>query len=397
MKNNNIGELQTELRSILETEGALTDEQVARVDEIESGIENLERLERDTQARSKAEARLSTASFSKPTAAETRSDVERFADWAITGADYRAEVPGSHAITGGATDALQDGGYLVPLDLQSELVKKLNGLPGIRNAVDVRNYGFNVEIARVASRPSIVAFTGEGATYDPIDVDFDKVRSYSFKSAAESYITEELMQDARPQLIAEILESHVASHQLFWDDQYATAGVGGANGPEAIFDDGVSGINTATTSAIDTITIDDLYDTYLGVLPAQYRNGSYSWVMHPTVEAELRTERDTTGRFSLLGQANGTDATLPGSTIAGIPVVISTNAPTMTAATAGSAPAVMLMERSSYRIFDRMPMLTQRDEFSKGSTGEVVFRSKLRSDGRWLAPWTSVAINLKQS
>jgi len=84
--------------------------------------------------------------------------------------------------------------------------------------------------------------------------------------------------------------------------------------------------------------------------------------------------------------------------ILGIPVIISTQAPTYADAQASAAvPACMLMDRSSYRIFDRLPMTTQRDEFSKGSEGKVVFRSKFRSDGRWLAPYRSVAIKLKQA
>jgi len=385
---NEINDLQTELRGILETEGALTDEQVARVDAIETELAGLESEARSADARAKAEARLSKGNFSGgfSVKADTRSDVERFADWAI-GGDTRA------LSNGGASGE----GNLLPLDLQNELVKKLNGVPGIRQAVDVRTYGHDVEIARVASRPTITGFTGEEVAYGNFDPSFDKVRSYAFKSAVQTLISEELMQDARPAVLAEIMEAQMKAHALFWDKQYAVDGAGSSTGPEAIFDDSVADLNVMDTAAVDTITIDDLYTAYLEALPAQYRGGSFSWVMHPTVEAVLRTERDTTGRFSLLGQANGTDAGLPGSTIAGIPVVISTNAPTLATAQAGTAPAVMMMEKSAYRIFDRMPLLTQRDEFSYGATGQVAFRSKMRSDGRWLAPWTSVAVNLKQA
>ncbi len=77
-----------------------------------------------------------------------------------------------------------------------------------------------------------------------------------------------------------------------------------------------------------------------------------------------------------------------------MPIVISTNAPTLDEAADGSVPAAMLMNKASYRIFDRMPMTTLRDEFSLSATGQVNFLSKMRSDGRWLAPWRSVAINL---
>ena len=385
---NNINDLNNELRSILETEGALTDEQVARVDAIETELAGLETEARSADARAKAEARLSKGNFSGGFAAkaETRSEIERFADWAIAG-DTRA-------LSNGGPNG---EGNLLPLDLQNELVGKLNGLPGIRQAVDVRTYGYDVEIARVASRPTITSFTGETVAYGDLTGSFDSVRSYAFKSAVETLISEELMQDSRPAVLTEIMDQQMAAHALFWDAQYAVDGVGGANGPEAIFDDAVTGLNVMDTAAIDSITIDDLYTAYLEALPAQYRGGSFSFVMHPSVEAVLRTERDTTGRFSLLGQATGTDAGLPGSTIAGIPVVISTNAPTLADAQAGTAPAVMMLDKSSYRIFDRMPLITQRDEFSYGNTGQVAFRSKMRSDGRWLAPWRSVCINLKQA
>ena len=152
------------------------------------------------------------------------------------------------------------------------------------------------------------------------------------------------------------------------------------------------------TAAVDEISLDDLFVAYLETLPAQYRAGSFSWVMHPTVESALRRERDNQDRFQLMAQSTGTDATLPGSTIAGIPITISTNCPTYDECKADNTQiAVMLMERSSYRIFDRMPFMTQRDEFTKGNTGQVVFRSKMRSDGRWLAPFRSVGIKLKAS
>lgn len=392
--NNQIHELQNELRTILETEGSLTEDQVNRVDTIETELETLEHEARDREARDKARGRLEKGRFETTTATASNDEIlERYASWALNGTQYR----GTDGIHVAGTDAA--GGYLVPLDLQNELITKLNGVAGIRQAVESRTYGFDVEIARVASRPSITAFTGEATLYDTIDTDFDQVRSYSFKSAAESYITEELAQDARPAVVQEILESHVATHGLFWDAQYATDGAGGTSGPEAIFDSSVTDLNTHTTATTDTITLDDCLQAYLETLPAQYRGGSFSWVMHPTVESVLRREKDNQGRFQLLPQATGTDAQVPGSTLFGIPIVISTNAPTLTEAQANTStpPAVMLMERSSYRIFDRMPFSTQRDEFTKGSTGQVVFRSKMRSDGRWLAPWRSVAITLKQS
>lgn len=385
---NNRNELQTELRSILEAEGALTEDQSTRAEAIELELANLDAEERSANVRAKAEARLNRGSFQATDVKvmDSRSDTDRFADWAVAG-DTRALEGLGNSGTGGE-------GNLLPLDLQSEMVKVLNGVPGIRSAVDVRTYGHDVQIARVASRPTITGMTGEAVEYNKVASEFDQVRSYAFKSTAQTAITEELMQDSRPAVLAEIMEAQMEAHSLYWDKQFATAGVGAANGPEAIFDAAVPGLNVHTSATTGKIAVDDLYQAALVTLPAQYRGPGMSIVCHPTVEAALRLERDEDGRFSLLGQATGTDAGIPGSTVAGMPIVISTNAPTLDEAADGSVPAAMLMNKASYRIFDRMPLSTLRDEFSLSSTGQVNFLSKMRSDGRWLAPWRSVAINL---
>jgi len=386
--------LEAELRGILEIEGSLTDEQCARVDSIENEIETIETEARTAAARETAEKRLKKTSFGIGDARTVKQEDinEQYARWALTGQESRGL--GDQLITPDTA-----GGYAVPLDLQNELVKKMNGVAGIRQAVDVRNYAFDVQIAQVADRPTIVDFTGEGAAYDAVGVTFGQVRSYAFKSAAESYVSEELAQDARPAVVQEILEAHAEAHSLFFDGQYAVNGAGGANGPEIIFNSTQTGLNVTESAAVDTLVLADLISAYYDGLPAQYRGGSFSWVMHPTVESVLRKELDGNDRLALQPQAVSTYANMPSSNnILGIPVIISTQAPTYADAQASAAvPACMLMDRSSYRIFDRLPMTTQRDEFSKGSEGKVVFRSKFRSDGRWLAPYRSVAIKLKQA
>ncbi len=376
-------ELNNELRDILSVEGALTDEQVARVDTIESELAGLEADERSAAARAKAEERLNKPTFETGGLARTddKSEYERFAEWAITGKQDR-------------TLSVAGDSVLVPFDLQNELVTILNGVAGVRQCVDVKTIGYDVEIARVASRPSIVGFTGETEAYGDQESTFDSVRSYAFKSTAITTITEELMQDSRPAVLAEVMEAQMASHGLYWDKVYCTEGAGGSNGPEAIFNESQAGLNSIDTATAGDIGLDDLLVAALEGLPAQYRGGSHSFLMHPTVESKLRREKDEQGRFQLLPQATGTNAGMPGSTIHGIPVVISTNAPTLAEAVNGDAPAVMMLEKSSYRIFDRMPLRTLRDELTASATGQVKFLSKMRSDGRWLAPWRSVAINI---
>jgi len=379
---NNKTELRDELNTILSTEDQLTTEQVERLETVEARLAEIDVEERADAARTAAEARLAKTTFSTGDVAETRSEYERFADWALTGREDRALTNASD-------------GVLLPLDLQNELVTILNGVEGARKAVEAKTYGFDVEIARVASRPSITGFTGETVAYNDIESTFDDVRSYAFKSTAITSITEELAQDARPAVMSEIMSAQMAAHGLFFDDQYLN-GAGGTNAPEAIFNQAQSGLNVMDSAASGELKLEDLLVAQLETLPAQYRGGNFSFLMHPTVESKLRRERDDDGRYQLLPQASGTDAGMPGALIHGIPVVISTNAPTLDECIADdSLVAVMLMNKSSYRIFDRMPLTSMRDEYTGASTGVVKFLSKMRSDGRWLAPWTSVGISVK--
>ncbi|MCP4892457.1 MAG: phage major capsid protein, partial [Actinomycetales bacterium] len=228
----------------------------------------------------------------------------RFADWAIAGKEDRTLSNGSD-------------GVLVPFDLQSELVTILNGVAGARQCVDVKTIGYDVEVARVASRPSITGYTGETVAYNDVESTFDSVRSYAFKSTAITTITEELMQDARPAVLAEIMSAQMDAHGLYWDKEYLVDGAGGAVGPEAIFNAGQAGLNNTLTGTSGEISLDVLMIAALEGLPAQYRGGNFSFLMHPTVESVLRREKDESGRFQLLPQASGTDAGMPGSTIHG--------------------------------------------------------------------------------
>ena len=382
MDNTSKNELRAELNTILETEGQLNTEQVERLETVEARLAEIDTEERADAARTAAEARLAKTTFTTGDVAETRSEYERFADWALSGKEDRT--------LSNAAD-----GVLLPLDLQNELVTILNGVEGARKAVEAKTYGFDVEIARVASRPSITGFTGETVAYNDVESSFDDVRSYAFKSTAITSITEELAQDARPAVMSEIMSAQMAAHGLFFDDQYLN-GAGGTDAPEAIFNGAQTGLNTMDSATSGEIALEDLMVAQLETLPAQYRGGNFSFLMHPTVESKLRRERDNQDRFQLLPQATGNDAGMPGSLIHGIPVVISTNAPTLDECIAdASKVAVMLMNKSSYRIFDRMPLSSMRDEYTGASTGVVKFLSKMRSDGRWLAPWTSVGISVK--
>ena len=55
----------------------------------------------------------------------------------------------------------------------------------------------------------------------------------------------------------------------------------------------------------------------------------------------------------------------------------------------------VLAHTEDYGIFDRKGFEQQIDPYSRGDNGEVVFRTRMRSDGRWLRPYAAGQLIVK--
>lgn len=287
-----------------------------------------------------------------------------------------------------------DSAALVPVDLKDELIRRLPGMSGAMSASTVVTDDHDNEIAAVVNRIPTVGITAEGSAFTVAQATFDRIRFKAYRMALETQITLEMLQDNRPQAMAETLLQHVESYAEGWDAAYlatmnpaeaSRTGPGGLCATKAHIDAaGATAINDTVMGtgdlAVADITIDDILAVQAAV-PGRYRTGSKAWVFSPDVHAKIVQSIDANDRMIFFPQATGTLQADPLSvgTLLGSPIYLSDNMPTPGA----SAVAALYLDKRSYRVSLRRTMQTQEDPYTNGGSGIVSYRSHMRADGQW--------------
>lgn len=288
-----------------------------------------------------------------------------------------------------ATDA-----SLVPVDLKNELIRRLPKISGAMSASTVVTDDHDNEIAAVVNRIPTVGITAEGAAFTAAQATFDRIRFRAYRMALETQITLEMLQDNRPQAMAETLLQHVESYAEGWDAAYlatmnpldsARTGPGGLCATKTHIDAaGASDINDSTMGAgkdaVGDIVLADLLAVQSAV-PGRYRTGAKSWIMSPDVHAQIVQSVDANDRMIFFPQSTGTLQSDPLSvgTLLGSPIYLSDAMP---AAGAGNV-AALYLDKRSYRVSLRKTLQTQEDPYTNGGSGIVTYRSHMRADGQW--------------
>ena len=413
-------ELRQKIDSILSIDGELTAEQVAELEGADKAFRKLQEQVHKAEAVESARESLATPSFQfrgnrgagdKFATMDTRQQFLENLRMEMrrpgSAQEYRAQTFGTSAANGTAWD-------LLPVDLQNEMVRLLGNISAVRQAATVRSYPNDVEIPVVSARASITAFTNEAVAYDDFDASFSKLRIRSFKSAAQTLITEEVLSDSRGGIVDEILQQHAEAHAYFWETQFLGAGASqNTSAPDGIlateaniansgvFPDDAGGVAikdvTAAGAAIANVTYQNLLDVAFG-MPAKYWGLPKSWILSPALYQHilgLTDDSGTNGRPLFLGRASGTiQDTFSLGTLFGYPVYVSD---AMTDATPASSYQAVLLEKSSYVVADRNTLKSQIDPFTYGSLGETAYRTMLRCDGRWMRPSSSARLIMAAS
>lgn len=287
-----------------------------------------------------------------------------------------------------------DSASLVPVDLKNELIRRLPGMSGAMAASTVVTDDHDNEIAAVVNRIPTVGITAEGAAFTVAQATFDRIRFKAYRMALETQITLEMLQDNRPQAMAETLLQHVESYAEGWDAAYlatmnpaeaSRTGPGGLCATKAHIDAaGATAINDTVMGsgdvAVANIAIQDLLDVQAGV-PGRYRTGAKAWVFSPAVHAQIIQTIDANDRMIFFPQSTGTLQADPLSvgTLLGSPIYLSDHMPTAGA----SAVAALYLDKRSYRVSLRRTLQTQEDPYTNGGSGIVAYRSHMRADGQW--------------
>jgi HK97 family phage major capsid protein len=408
------------MENILSTDAELTVDQVAELDAKREKLEKLQDQVHRAESIDAAREAVARPTFKFPSGQKFTANREAFGElnsrqlfFERLKAQFRGERISDRFIDFGsaATGNTNAAASLLPVDLQDEMIRLFANVSAVRNAATVRSYASDVEIPIVTSRATITATTLEGVAYDELEPDFGKVRFRSFKTAAETAITEEAIADARGGLVDEILQQHSEAHGNFWETAYtATTAAADTGAPDGLrcteaslssagfSDDAGSVVITdvvSSTNTIASVTYKNLLDVAFG-MPAKYWGLDKSWIMSPAMYQHvlgLTDDSGGTGRPLFQARASGTlqDSATLGS-LFGYPVLVSD---ALTEGTVAGKFQAILLERGSYIIADRAGISSQMDEFTRGAEGMTVFRTRMRSDGRWVRPSSSARLQIK--
>ena len=395
-------EARSRVDSLLAIDGELNETQLNDLEAADVQVRELKTKIKAAEIRASAKAAIETPSFEfkgngtqghrdLPIAPEGRS-FEAMCDDA--GARLMRRLGHNVEIRTADPYDTTDSAALVPVDLKNELIRRLPAMSGAMAASTVVTDDHDNEIAAVVNRIPTVGITAEGSAFTVAQATFDRIRFKAYRMALETQITLEMLQDNRPQAMAETLLQHVESYAEGWDAAYlatmnpaegSRTGPGGLCATKAHIDAaGATAINDTVMGSGDLtvakITIDDILAVQAKV-PGRYRTGSKAWVFSPDVHSQIVQSIDANDRMIFFPQATGTLQADPLSvgTLLGSPIYLSDHMPTPGA----SAVAALYLDKRSYRVSLRRTMQTQEDPYTNGGSGIVSYRSHMRADGQW--------------
>ena len=271
------------------------------------------------------------------------------------------------------------GGYLVPVDFERALLKRLEETNVMRQLCDVRALvTLETKIPMVSSQGAASWITEEGA-YPATDDAYGQKVMTAKKVGRIIKVSEELLADSAFNLEAEITMS--LGDSIAKAEEAAFIAGADASDPRGFLSDATA----LTTAAAGAVGYQDILKLKFGI-PAPYRTNAV-WLMSDTAAKVISSLVDTTGRplWQPSIQAGQPDILL------GKPIYYSPYMP----AFAEGAKTIAFGDFKYYRIGDRVGLFIQRLNELYAANGQVGFRAMRRTDGRLLISEAVAALAIK--
>jgi len=281
------------------------------------------------------------------------------------------------------TNALQvgtdsEGGYIVPEEFETEVVRLLDLGNPIRQAANVIRTASDRNIPVETDDGSFGWIAEEGA-YGTDDPAFGRVTLGSYKEGGIVKVSEELLQDSFFDISAYLTELAARRYNNLEDSAFGNGN--GTGKPTGLFaTTAVGGVNLTgfqgATSATAVIASNDLIDTF-HALKRVYRARA-TWVTSDTLVKMIRKLKDSDGQY--IWQP-GLTAEQP-DRILGRPVIVTEGHPTV----AAEAKSIMFGDLSQYYIADRIGMVMKRLNELYAANGQIGFQFMRRVDAKLVDP-----------
>lgn len=351
-------------------DGLVPAEAAAEYDKMESDmvslgkeIERLERQQAFDHEMSKPTTSPITNAPTKPAASKTgRASDEYKADFARA---LRGK-PLLHNVMSEGVDA--DGGYLVPVEFERQIVAGLEEANVIRSLAKTITISAERKIP-IAATHSTAQWTAENAAYTESNPTFAQKTIDAFKLTDLVKVSIELLQDSMFDLETYIAGEFARAFGVAEEEAFCVGT--GTGQPSGIFTDNGGSVGVTASSAT-TITVDNLIDLIYALKSPYRRNATF--LMKDVTVSALRKLKDSNGAYLWQPsvQAGQPDRLL------GYPIYTSPYVP----AVAASALPIAFGDFSNYWIADRMGRTVQRLNELYAGNGQVGFIATERVDGK---------------
>lgn len=266
------------------------------------------------------------------------------------------------------TDIATSGGYLVPNEFDSELLKLIEEMSPMRSFCRIKTIGSKtLETAKRASIPT-ATYEGEAAIGTDSESSYEKVTQTVHRLTFTSAVTNEELMDAAFDM--EMLMSDDAAEAFAVGEGFNFIQGTGIKSPSGITVNATLRTDSYETAATGVVTITDLI-----VAQGELKRGQNPmWGWNRQTLANLRSKTDTQGQF--LWQPSVASDT-PGS-ILGAPYAIFQDMPLIANA---SYPIFYGDLRRGYRITDRTGLSVIRDPYTQKKKDIIEFTWNRYNDG----------------
>ncbi len=261
-----------------------------------------------------------------------------------------------------------DGGYLVPTEFETQIVKGLEEANVVRSIAKVISTNVERKIA-IAASGSTAVWTAENGSIPVSDVTFGQKTLDAFKLTDQIKVSNELLQDSMFSIEAYLAEEF--SRALGVAEEEAFCVGNGTGQPTGIFTANGGTVGTTANSG-SAITFDDIV-SLIHALKSPYRRNAV-FLTHDTTVSAMRKLKDNNGAYlwqpSL--QAGQPDR------LFGYPLYTSPYAPVI----ASGAMPIAFGDFSHYWIADRQGRTIQRLNELYAGNGQIGFIITERLDAK---------------
>ena len=290
----------------------------------------------------------------------------------------------------------EDGGFLVPEEISSAILKKMEGDESLMARCNVTQVSGNSLSLQVdENQPwtgGITAYwVGEGQSITSSKPNFKQAQFRLQKVAALVYATDELLEDATA--LASYIGNNAPAAIMHQVNKAILSG-NGAGKPQGIINSPFTyTVSKESMQSADTVLAENVLKMYSRMFPGSRANAA--WFIHPQVEEQLRLLEDGAGNYIYLapgGQMNQT----PYGSLLGRPVI-----PLMGGMPAiGDLGDILFADLSYYYMIRKASGVKSATSIHMNFDKEqTAFRFSLRLDGRcpFQAPVTTENGNYKMS